>query len=566
MQWIDKSPLWCLGFVLLFIIFLPYCLLGEGCVVEIHDQLDESMLNYVLSAKYWGSGLEVYPEMMNGVNATGLQPAAVLFIPLYRFFSTWMAFLIQYVIVCATAFFGMYFCVKELTGSSILSAVAGGCFILLPLYPIYGLTEFGVPMLIFAFLCLYQRKNKVLSIILILYFGVTSHLVCIGYVVLGFWALAILAMFIRKKHNAWVYAGFGLLLATYLVVNHGLFTELLLGQSDYISHREEMVNSALPFWETVVDVFTNSAQHAPSHHHYLILPILVLLIVEALRYRKSDKTQRMHFWIVAGGMVVLAGIALFYGICKSELIVNWKNSVNGFLHYFQMERFYWLYPALWYIEFACAFGLWWRREHTGVLLKTIVLLVVLIPTLQELKVSSNFYMNVNQRNNGSGITGYISWESYYAEDLMAELEEAIGRDKTTYRIAHVGISPTPSLMHGFYTIDGYSNNYAMEYKHKFREIIATELEKSDETRVYFDMWGNRCYLFNGASGNYWMLSKDANAVYENLEFNMDAMKELGCEYLFSGGEILNAEELGLESMGYYETDTSYWGVWLYAIS
>ena len=55
---------------------------------------------------------------------------------------------------------------------------------------------------------------------------------------------------------------------------------------------------------------------------------------------------------------------------------------------------------------------------------------------------------------------------------MQEIDDAIGRDKSTYRVAHLGISPAPALMHGFYTVDGYSNNYPLEYKHRFREVIA----------------------------------------------------------------------------------------------
>lgn len=90
---------------------------------------------------------------------------------------------------------------------------------------------------------------------------------------------------------------------------------------------------------------------------------------------------------------------------------------------------------------------------------------------------------------------------------MQEIDDAIGRDKSTYRVAHLGISPAPSLMHGFYTVDGYSNNYSLEYKHRFREVIAEELEKNEEVRVYFDLWGNRCYLFNSITGNYMQLKR-----------------------------------------------------------
>ena len=61
------------------------------------------------------------------------------------------------------------------------------------------------------------------------------------------------------------------------------------------------------------------------------------------------------------------------------------------------------------------------------------------------------------------------------------------------------------------------------------------------------------------------LSKNENVQFENLEFDMGKMKELGCEYLFSAGEILDADEMGLELLGYYETEKSHWGVWLYQL-
>ena len=93
-------------------------------------------------------------------------------------------------------------------------------------------------------------------------------------------------------------------------------------------------------------------------------------------------------------------------------------------------------------------------------------------------------------------------------------------------------------------MDGYSNNYPLEYKHRFREVIAPEIEKNEEVRVYFDTWGNRCYLFNSITGNYMRLQKGNTLVYEGLEFDMEALRELGCEYLFSGAEIGDADRMG----------------------
>ena len=249
---------------------------------------------------------------------------------------------------------------------------------------------------------------------------------------------------------------------------------------------------------------------------------------------------------------------------------DFKISVPGFLHSFQIHRFYWLYPADWYLEFALAAAVLWRTKvpHTDSRMlpgKLVILAVCLLPTLQLVKVTSGMYLNVNQINNGSGITGYISWESWFSEDLMQEIDDAIGRDKSTYRVAHLGVSPAPALMHGFYTVDGYSNNYPLEYKHRFREVIAPEIEKNEEVRVYFDTWGNRCYLFNSITGNYMRLQKGNTLVYEGLEFDMEALRELGCEYLFSGAEIGDADRMGMELVGYFETEDSYWGIWVYRL-
>lgn len=565
---LDRLPFWWTGILVAIVFFLPYFILGEGCVFEINDQLDESIMNYVLPARHLWDGSTGYPEMLNGVNASGMQPSAVLFLPLYRLFSVRVAFLTQYILCFLLAFLGMYLLVKESTDSSILAVIAGTCFCVLPLYPVYGLSEFGIPLILYGELCLWKRKNVIPGLLIAIVFGLTSHLVYTGYVVLGFWVIALVYAFAKKKKNPWFPIGFAVLFLTYVWVNRALILEILFGTGAYVSHREEMVSSAMPFWETFLGIFQNSAQHAPSLHKYLILPIIVFLILGA--FCKKEEADKKIYKAAVVNFLLLIAIALFYAFCHSAVIVHLKNSMTGFLHYFQIERFYWLYPALWYLEFALSAAVLWRTKIPGtdcLMLwgKLAVICICLLPTLQLLKVNSGMYLNVNQINNGSGITGYISWESWFAEDLMQEIDEAIGRDKSTYRVAHLGISPAPSLMHGFYTVDGYSNNYPLEYKHSFRRVIAAELEKNEETKVYFDLWGNRCYLFNSVTGNYMRLQKGNSLIYEGLEFDMEALQELGCEYLFSGSEIADAGRMGLKSVGYYETDTSYWGIRVYAL-
>ncbi|MCM1100303.1 MAG: DUF6044 family protein [Clostridium sp.] len=569
---LDGLPLWWIGILELVILLLPNLSLGEGSVFVIHDQWDESMMNYVLTARHPMEGL--IPEMLGGISAGGLAPAAVFFVPLYQLLPPFWAFLCTYALMMLCGFMGMYAAVKELTDSSLLSALAAGIFGMLPLYPIYGLSQSGIPLALYAFVCLYKKKRIPLSLALVILFGGSSHLVCTGYVVLAFAVLAMCVTALRGKFSKWFGLGFVCLLLTYVLTNLNLLAEFLLGRSPggapaYVSHREEMVNGAEPFWNTVKEVFLHSSQHAPAYHEGLILPILAVLVIGGFCYAKMERSVKNRYLMALCGMVILALIAVFYGICRSEVAAAWKNGMSGFLRYFQAERFYWIYPAGWYLEFALAFSVPWTaakqsRRMLPALCAATALLI--LPTADKVLYDSYFYMNVNQRNNGSGITGYISWESWYAEELMGRIEEAIGRDPAEYRVAHLGISPAPALMHGFYTVDGYSNNYPLEYKHAFRRVIAGELDKNAEMAVYFDTWGSRCYLFNAQTGNYWMLPKGNGVVYEGLDLDMEALADLGCEYLLSGAEIADAERMGLHSMGYYETEESYWGIWLYALN
>ncbi len=569
----DGLPLWLVLIPLMAVVFAPYRIMGEGSVFPFHDQLDESMMNMVLTARHLGEGASVLPEMMGGINASGLQPQAAAFVPLYAFLPAFAAFVIQYAVCFAAAFLGMYLCVKELVGSSILGAAAAGCFSLLPLYPIYGLSQMGIPLVFYAFLRLWKGKSPWISLALTAFFGLTSHLVYTGYVVLGFWAVGLLAaVYGRRKKTGWLACAFLLLLGIYVAENYSLFQEFLLGSGDFVSHREEMVNYALPFWDSVKDTFLFGGQHTSSWHKHLIVPILALLILGGICYKRLTGESRRLLVFAAAGFALLFGIAVFYGFCHWEPVTAWKNGRQGLMRYFQIDRIYWLYPAGWYLCFAVAAGVFWRQgrilalgKERSLLFVKLLSLCLLVPTADAIVDNSYFYMSVNQINNGSGVTGYISWESFYSEDLMQEIDERIGRDKQEYRVAHLGISPAPALMHGFYTIDGYSNNYPLEYKHSFRRAIAGELEKNEATRLYFDEWGNRCYLFNGATGNAWMLGKDRQIVYEKLEFDMEALKALGCQYILSCGEIRNAQELGMELLGYYETERSYWGIWLYEV-
>ena len=164
----------------------------------------------------------------------------------------------------------------------------------------------------------------------------------------------------------------------------------------------------------------------------------------------------------------------------------------------------------------------------------------------------------------------ISWSDYFAIGVMEQVEEYIREterlEQSEYRVVSLGIDPVAALYHGFYTLDGYSNNYDVEHKHAFREVIAPELARNEWLRYYYDDWGNRCYLFSAEIPGYYNIEK-GSAWYNDLQINTEALKELGCTYILSAAYIVNAADLKLELLQEeaFETEESYYRIYIYKL-
>ena len=140
----------------------------------------------------------------------------------------------------------------------------------------------------------------------------------------------------------------------------------------------------------------------------------------------------------------------------------------------------------------------------------------------------------------------ITWSDYFALGVMDQVENYIsqeeGLEQHEYKVASLGIDPSAALLHGFYCVDGYSNNYPLEYKTAFRQVIAKEIDKSEWLKAYFDDWGNRCYLLSSELYGYYNVEKNS-FWYNSLELNTDALKQLGCDYILSAAYIVPAEDI-----------------------
>ena len=189
-------------------------------------------------------------------------------------------------------------------------------------------------------------------------------------------------------------------------------------------------------------------------------------------------------------------------------------------------------------------------------------------TAGKILLSSNLKPNLQKVVNRNYAA--MSFRDYYAIDVLDQVQEYLkeqcGEELEEYRVVSLGIDPAAALYHGFYCLDGYSNNYSLEYKHRFREIIAPELEKSGYLTDSFDHWGNRCYLFSAECPGYYTVQK-GGFYFQDYEINVESLRQLGGRYLLSAAYIDHSEETGLELVcpEAFETEDSYYRIYLYRV-
>lgn len=529
------------------------------------DQLDETILNYVFSARYFGQS--VYEQMMCGVPAEGLKPFCPFFLPIYMIFDVYVAFTLQYVITVVTAFFGTYFCCKKLSGSSVGAFFSAALFATLPIHSIYGNVVTGAPLLLLCFLNWQEeeKKKRIRAAIGTIYYGLSTSFVLCGWaaVCLSFGAIFLFSLG-KKKMQKKLFTGWLILFCTYVICNLDLIYEVF-SPSGFVSHRTEFGfgGSGLSFGYYLKEILLNGtfAYEAESKHDWF-LPMIALGLILCLVVKKLKPYRKVFFELL--GLNLL--IAVLYSFFSTDLIYDWQHHFTGMLSSFQLNRFYYFMPGIWYLLLGLSLSfiitaLGEKRQFVGSVLCGLICVPLFFFVVRE----SIIHYNINMIKNGNDNARYLTMKNLYDEELMNAIEQVIGEPIDSYRVAHIGICPVASLMHGFSTIDGYSNNYFLEYKHTFREVIAGELERSEYLRTYFDCWGSRCYCFYHEWGDSYYLNRYFTGKINDLHLNMDKMKELNCRYILSAGEILDPEQYGLEFMGQYYTEKGFWNVWLYKI-
>lgn len=565
---------WLLGIIAVIIFLIPYIIQGADSTYIMHDQFDGEVLAFICQAR--DIGLSNFPEFMNGAAKTSLTMPSPGFLILYLLFNSSTAFLIQYITVALIAFLGMYLLAKEVTGNQYIASVAAVAFACLPSYTVYGFGVMGQPLLFYALIQLWQGRKRYISYFIIALFSIFSSLIVIGFADCGILLVCLICTYIKKKESKikkYFWIAMIEMCGLYIVMTGKLLYQIFFATEAV--HKEELVAQASPFISSFTDILVNGYYHAASIHKIILFTSLFVLIVVFILLIMNRKWKmlseervlriRSDFRLTFVLLSVCVFIAAFYGFWHSSFFVSLRNNM-GILNAAQLDRIYWLYPTLWYLIFA-------------LMLKMIVCLVkpVFVKGLILVSLSISVLLSVADSNYAWKATtlhavgvetpyitlGNVTESQFFAENLFEEIKDYIGLSPNEYKVISLGLFPSIPLYNGFYCIDGYSNNYTLSYKHSFRELIAGELDKNSTLRAYFDLWGNRCYLFCDEIPQRYFITKVDNITVNELSLNTKAMQELGCDYLLSTVVIGNSEEIHLELLHEFEREDSIYHIYLY---
>ena len=554
MSYIDKLNrnkfLWWI-IILLFLsaYYLPYLILKENAAIRVFDNLDGEVLYKILTARkgFWLNYDALIPEVMNGLPRFCITSGLNFTTLMYGLFSPFWAYLANDFVMRCIGFIGIYFLMKRYVLQSnqreLESLLIASGYILISYFTIYGLTDLGQPLVLYAFLNILKQRQKKIDYAIIFLFPFFSSFVLSGFfvgVVLA--AISIGYMWYQKRFQKTLFftlIGYGL---SCLIVEYNLIMPILKG---FHSHREEMFFTSqgsfvLFFFSQLWETYIHPGQ-------FFTLPIWGIAFISLF----NDTHSRSK---------ILKALGFFLLIYSIIIVIYYFNfSLKGF----RFSRFYHLLPLCWFLLLGIMVR-YVKRSNRLFVYSILSLQIIFLYTRHINYISGN---KLRDAIHIPASYHYPSYKSFYATSLFKNVSNYIGRDLSEYRILNIGILPAVAQYNGFYTLDSYQNNYPLDYKHRFRLVIKQELEKMKEQKNVFDDFGNWCYIFPAEvdpmliiEGKY-----NKNNVLNNLELNHEGLKKLGCDYVFSSAEIKNSMKSGLRLLRFFSDDEAHWDLWLYAV-
>lgn len=565
-----------------------YCVIGENSYIAVHDNLDLFVAQFAMlrnTGTFFAHN--VAAPFLGGVSRDVLPGEFSLYTILYVIFPPFTAYVVGYIAKVLIAVVSMRLLVKDIISvrsdrKNILgdntddndksklgmATLVGLLYGVLNMFPAFGIAFSSIPILILLLRKMYRSAGTLKSpgyLLFVFSYPILSYFSYFGIFILGYLFIAIIWMWIKDKRmpRGLVISLVALVLG-YIVNEYRLFDMMLFSKTTTI--RETMDPGFIPGKEilhTIADVFVNGIMHAEPPK--ILMPICAVYFVYLnASYILKKNAKGIFSDIYNLGALVLVFNAVVYGLYFYEPVNKLISTILPPLKGFQFNRTVFFSPLVWCLMFCVIL----YRIKAPELIKYIVVLAligVVLLTPGRYNDLYNTALNTARTVVFGNENDTLNYREFYSTDLFESIKEDLDYMDGEWSVAY-GMHPAILEYNGICTLDGYLGFYPQSYKEKFRKVIEPALLRKENTRSYYDDWGARCYLYSGTDDSIVMATKSmAGVTDETLYANTDALRELGCKYIFSRINISNTEELGLNMVGIYDGYGSPYTIYVYSL-
>lgn len=588
---------------------------GERSYIGVHDNMDLFLAQYQMlknTGAFWKQGVEM--PFLGGVSRDCLPSEFSLYSALYMLFPTYTAYVCGILGKMLLGMGSFLLLARELFPERFPDCLPMACVLGLSygavwFFPAFGFAFASIPLCVFLLLKIYRGQGRRLVFWYAALFGypLLSYFSYHGLFLLGYLALAILGLSgkaglrsrrIRAERaqpgagepfggreggrcekragagwmdGSWrailrLCAAFLILAAGFFACEYRLFGQMLLGKEETI--RVSMVNANLSPAEILKEiwqVFREGIFHADGVHGRVILPVCGLYFaINNMCYIWKRQWRELFRDPVNLLALFLLFNCVVYGLYDLEPFRSLVERLLPPLKGWQFNRTIFFNPFLWYgalflvLLRLCGERGWRKWLANGV--AVLVLLAVILTPNRYNDLYNTCYNRAWEYFHGREVDDF-TYEQFYAQALFARIKADIGYQGQW--AAAYGFHPAILEYNGIATLDGYLGFYPQRYKEAFRQVIAPALERMEPTRVYYDDWGARAYLYSGTDLSIVQATKTVYATDDQLYMDAEAFRALGGEYLFSRLKIANAEELGFGLLGEYEAADKSMRIYVY---
>ena len=580
---------------------LPLLTYGTSLHILVYDNLDGIIPTVKIlaqSGQLFADSTSVLPQMMGGLPRLSFGSEWRLVVWLYALFPPFTAYAVHEMLIHVVAFASMAYFLK----SNILSptfpyryVMRYGIALAFALMPFWPMGSLSIPLMPLAAAILLKIRaghaSRLEWGLLMLVPLASSFVVYYFFFLLIAGAVWLRDLLVKRQWNLAFFFAIAGMVSVFLLVDYRLVYEMFF-DAGYVSNRVEFIKTYIPFaqaYKIAHLTFLEGQPHSRSIHLPFILSMVIVgIMLTRVRTQLSlplslalilllAGTFMTTFWNQALGNfytmpVLLVGTTVllvaqthsrpFLGLFLLQIVIaywyafwyyeGWESIAEQFrfIEMFHFSRFNNLQPFVWYVLMAYSVSILVRKVRFAT-----PFLVVLI--------AFQVVMAFNHRTFQIAVSRQaVTYDNFYAVDMFKKIKEYIGLPQSQYRVVSLGIYPAVSLYNGFYTLDGYMNNYPLSYAHLFEKFTLRPDAFRYRKAHGLQNWTSKCYI--PVEGKvYYDYTKNESA--DRLHMDTSLMYKHGLRFVLSGYRLSDPEQFGLEFLEYFSDQRSYWDVYLYAV-